>query len=155
MGRLWYFVGILLFALQTAVNGQQLQVLNDMDEGVFFWIKSESLPPRDWQRWFIPKNATRSLSLVSPDRFHVAVEDQQRRKYSGGLMPLREMIGQNPVGVLKLGGIMETKAYTERYWDRRLGWRLRERQIVVRGAVTYTLETATDTYDPVVVPQSE
>ena len=96
-----------------------------------------------------------SLKLVSPDRFQVVVEDQQRRLFSAGYMPLRAMIADNPLGVLDLGGILETKVASVYEWqpcERR--WIRRTVPKVDRVAVTLTLHVDGHSYETIEAKRS-
>ncbi len=117
---------------------QTLRVNNSMDSGVWLWMKSEA--KKDWSRWFIARGDSKDVTLVSPDRFQVVVDDQQNARHSAGLLALRAMLKENPSGVLDIGGIMQMVA--ENYYaycpqERRM--RLFQRQRNVRVAVTFTL----------------
>jgi hypothetical protein len=150
-------VYLLLLLLARPAGAQPvLRVENNMDEGVYFWIKSEARPAKDWTRIFVAKGRTRQLQLASPDRFHVAVEDQQHRIFSAGFLPLKAMIANNPVGTLDLGGVFETMVSSWHEWlprERRWVRKCRERR--VRTAVTYTLEVNGYSYDTIEAPRSQ
>lgn len=134
---------------------QVVSVFNNMDQGVHFWIKSETKPPRAWTKVFIGQGEHYPIRLESPDRFHVVVEDQRGVRYSGGYMALKAMIQNDPYAELELGGIKETRTATERYWsDRERRWKVRERNYRVRVAVTYTIYANGYQYGPVVGGES-
>jgi hypothetical protein len=132
-----------------------LRVHNKMREGIYLWMKPEIKSSREWRRWFIPKGDTYPITLVSPDRFQVVVEDLQGRQFSAGLLPLRAMIARNPSGTLELGGLFETRTATRSEWSpSQRRWIRRTRQVDVRVAVTYTLRTRQMTYDTITAERS-
>jgi hypothetical protein len=127
-----------LFVICGSSAAQTLRINNSMDSGVWLWMKSEA--KKDWSRWFIARNEFKDVTLVSPDRYQVVVDDRQRARHSAGLLALRAMLADDPSGVLEIGGIMETKAETYYgYSERERRWVLRQRQRKIRVAVTFTL----------------
>jgi len=148
---------VMAIAAAEVACGQRLHVHNAMKEGVHFWIKSEVNPDTEWMCRFIRKNTTYSIRLVSPDRFHVVVEDPQGRRFSVGLLPLKAMLEGNPEGVLKLDGIFETRAAAYLEWSpSRRAWLLRRRAQAERTAVRFLFHVNEElSYEPIIAYQVE
>jgi hypothetical protein len=156
MTRSAVVVTVVLLTCNVSASAQQLlNVHNGMSEGVYVWIKSETRPEKDWQRWFVARNCTKPVRLNSPDRFQVVVEDQQHRQFSVGLLPLKRMIGENPSGVLDLGGVFAAKMATSTEWSPSLrSWVIRQTETSERIGVTYTLRAGRVQYERITAYQT-
>ena len=86
----------------NVVAGDKLPVSNDTKADVKFWIKSEHRGKGGWVSLSIESGNTKSVELVSPDRFQMVVRQSDGAEFRSGPVSIRALINDKPDTVLKL-----------------------------------------------------
>ncbi len=95
-----------------------LNVYNDMNSAVTFWLLSEQeVTTNQFQPFDIRRGETKRIALSSPDRFFQAVTDQAGNEYQNDPLALHQMIQRDPNMRLVLDGDLRTVTETKWVYD--------------------------------------
>src|ERR1700722_12575881 len=92
-----------------------LTVVNNVGDVITFWIKSET--KREWNRAELKKSAPKDFSLVSPDRFEMAVSDLRGNEFYSGLQTVKQFVANYPGSTLYIEGDVKQEVKTANVYN--------------------------------------
>jgi hypothetical protein len=116
LARRW-LICLSLFPLSCAYASDTLHIVNDTDEVVTLWMRSEAHPPGFWNQWTLGRDGEKDVDLISPDRFTIACTDRGGAQFVSDLLPLHTLLQKSPTMVLHLKALAEAKSAESSEWD--------------------------------------